>query len=294
MKKCSLVLAVFLPLVTSPLFGQTVLFSDDFSTSESNGDPSNAIWGTYVRNATEDKTLKVTDANSERYFGQANNGYLHHRHKAGATGSVFIEANGEFATPSTVITVAFDFYVPSLTSWNAANAFVDPRFRLGVSGAFANNASRLANEIRFNTSVNGINSVIDSEDPSQNQNVNFYTQDAAHSAFFVYNNSLETVTYANSGMTLASSRYDLWVNGVRVIAGGGVDSTGIFQTAGTPLTTIGFGSFAGGSEMFIDNLVVYDGAWVIPEPSTSALIAGAFALAAICVRVQYRRRRCGT
>lgn len=296
MKKYPLIFSVAAMLAVSPLFGQSVddiIFQDDFSTSESNGNPSLAIWGTNVSSPTSTvgKSIKVTDQNSAEYFGQANNGYLRLSHiMDGNNGSLYIQANNKLTTPTTVLTMAFDFYVPSTTSWEAANNFADPRFRLGISGAFSSNNSRVTNELRFYPIVNGVNSVVNSENPDQSQNANFYTKDAAHSAVFVYNNSLDTITYNNSDLTLASSRYDLWINGVRVIAGGGSDSA--LLATGTALTTVGFGSFAGGSEMFFDNLVVYNGAWAVPEPSTYALITGALVFAVAWLQCRRRRAAC--
>lgn len=272
------VLSLALLAACSPVWGQAI-FQDDFSTSETNGDPSFAIWGTAVRNPTADKTIKVTTDNSLQFFGEANNGYLRLSHKAGSTGSLFIQANNQFSTPSQVVTVGFDFYVPSVTSWGDANSYADPRVRLGVSGAFASNNNRVPNEFRFQTSNGGF---------SGSSATNIYSQDTTHSISFVYNHSTAAIDYGpGDSLNIPSAHYDVWIDGVRVIEAGGGAST--LLAIGTDLTTLGIGSFAGGSEMFVDNLTVFEGAQAaIPEPGTYAVGAGLLSLAAVAF---HRRRR---
>src|SRR5690625_2297523 len=211
MKKLALLSSFALAAAVSPLLGQTLpgpIFFDDFSTSTATGNPDDAIWGTNVRNETADKTMKVTSANG--IFGVGNN-YLHHRHVAGEGGSLFIEANNQFTTPSEVITFTFDFYMPSQTSWGVANTFADPRFRLGVSGAFANNNNRLHTEIRFygdNGAASGM---------GISGTGNLFSFDTVHSAFVVVNNSASTITYGeNNELSVLSGQYDVWLDGSQI------------------------------------------------------------------------------
>ncbi len=286
MKKRHLVSAALaLAMIAGPAFGQTVLFEDDFSTSGPGGTPDPDIWRydgrspnidsddqDFNRN-TVNKYIEVTSANSAQYFGQTDNPYLR-MSKESADGSLWVSAIDRFSSGSTVVTVAFDFYRPSTTAWGMDNTQNDPRFRLGVSDPIASNNNRVPHELRFaNGSISGAQDV--------------YSFDTLHSALWVYNHSSAEVGYLEHDLTIPASSFDLWIDGSRVIAGGG--GPGSWLAVDTPLTSIGFAAFNNlSTEMFIDNLAVYEGA--IPEPSTYALLAGALCLGLVGLRRRLRRR----
>src|SRR5690606_10514353 len=116
MKTKTSLLSLLACLSATAAIGQTpppILFQDDFNTAEPDGTPSIAIWGESAENptvprVTEDQWVRVTDENSETYFGEANNGYLHlYSNGASTTGSNWISTqNNEFAG-SSVISVHF-------------------------------------------------------------------------------------------------------------------------------------------------------------------------------------------
>ena len=245
-------------LATS-LLGQAIIFEDDFSVSEANGNPNTAVWR--MVGETADKTIKVTEQ-----------GWLHYR-KVDADGGLYITAENRFSAGHTVITLEFDFLKPSLTSWDAPNG-LGPRIRFGQGNPFIN-ANRVANDNRFdqNGQFAGVAGVFET--------------DEWQSMRIVYNHSTSEVTYVGSSLTVPAQTYDVWVNGVRVIAGHTYNTFATGLAPDSPLTSIAFGGFNNETgELFMDNMVVYANA--IPEPSTYALIGG---LAVLGAAIFWRRRR---
>lgn len=256
-------------MVASPLFSQTTLFQDDFTATGLGGSGDN--WNVY-RNSPFDSTrfIEVTNTDSGTYFGEANNNYLHF-YKQETSDSLWVTANNQFSSGSSVVTVEFDFYAPSREGVWEANP--DPRVRLGVNDPIASNANRVPGELRFGDGGDGAISTVE----------NVFTPDTTHRVSFVYNHSSSDVSY--EGRSLLSSSYDVWIDGAYSFSSaGGLSVVGI--DLDTELTSIGFGGFNGSDgEMFIDNMTVSSGA--IPEPSTYALLGG---LAVLGVAVLRRRR----
>jgi MYXO-CTERM domain-containing protein len=271
MNKAAFFASLFFSALAAPVFGQTILFQDDFSTTSLGGTTDK--WNVY-RNSPFSATrfIAVTDTNSEALFGEPNNNYLHLFKGEASTGSVWVTASNRLAPGSAIVTVEFDFFFPDRTGVFTGNP--DPRIRLGINDPVASNAARVPGEIRFGQGGNdGISSV-----------AGVFSSDTTHRIRIVYNHSSSAVEYA--GRNLLSSSYHVWIDDTFKFASASLSTSGLLALD-TPITSIGFGAFTNSDgEMFIDNMVVYAGA--IPEPSTYALGAGILALAGALV---WRRRR---
>ncbi len=260
MKKKTRLLSLLACLSTSVAFGQapTILFQDDFETAEPDGTPSIAIWGeSDIPRITENQWIRVTSENSEFYFGEADNHYLHLYSNGVApdpdigeigTGSNWISTqNNEFAG-SSVISVHFDFHRTTSTS------DVDPKLRFGQGNPiFGNDASRYT--VYFsNNKISGQPVVLN---------------DQTYHFQVVYNNTANPVTYLEGQAVVKPDSYDVWIDGVRVMT----NVKFAFNTASDPvglgesLTSIGIGIWGTGQAEFrMDNLVIYDGAYAEGEP----------------------------
>ncbi|HLS28293.1 MAG TPA: hypothetical protein VK041_06555, partial [Opitutales bacterium] len=218
------------------------------------------------------KYIEVTDANSP--FGEGNQ---HLRlHYQGAAGTLWTTASNQFSSGSQVVTVQFDFFRPSTTSWGAPNTGGDPRLRLGVSDPVGSNNNRVSNQlfIHGNGSIAGVQ--------------NAYSFDTVHTVKWVYNYSTSQATYEDyPELTIDSNHFDVWLDGTRIVAGFN-DGTSTPLAIGRELTSLGIMAGTAGVdvEMMFDNITVYAGA--IPEPSTYAFGAGILALGAAWM---WRRRR---
>lgn len=283
MKTCTL-LTLALAAASTPLLGQTLptpIFQDDFNTP---GTPDASKWNIYRASGTgapigPQKYIEVTADNSP--FGSENSSYLRIHHETGA-GGLWI---ANTALPANqVLTVAFDFYMPSQTAWGETNDGLDPRVRLGSGGdPIASNTNRVNQELHFNDGGTGLINQQTRSDESPIFNTN-----TPYSIIYIYNHSADSITYTtytNSERSVESGHYDVWLNGSLAIDGQS-DSGDVGRAIGTDMTSIAFGAIGRQTEFYIDNFAVYAGA--IPEPSTYALGAGLLALGAAAF---WRRRR---
>ena len=246
---------VIASLLTSTLAAQTVLFEDNFN-SYTVDEPISSPWGSVTPNpSVADAKLEVVQDTSDLFGQGTSNQVLHVLDQSDTE-----RTRGDIRDLSfDVATLTFDFY-------EVAGVTGTP-FRIGIG---LNSSSYTSTAFLINL---------------QDGNPGSYTQDAVHKIQIVVNTSASGVDYYQSN-NVASLTYDLWIDGVLVTDNGGL-SDGSTIAAGTDLTAFRFTTDTGGlsQEMYIDNLKLYDGAF-IPEPSTWGL-AGIFALLGI---VLHKRR----
>ncbi len=222
-----------------------LLFADDFSAPEPNGLPSFEIWGEDAvtnRGPAETQWVRVTNANSEEYFGEPNNNYLE-LYSLGGNGadSVWISAKNKFFYPSSVVTVSLDFY-------RSPSGSLGPTMRVGVNDPISSNTNRARYQFRFEeNALSGGNTVV---------------QDGQrYHLEMVYNNSEAPVTYAEGTATVLPDSYDIWIDGELMVSGvqyGPYDSTRV--PLGASMTSWGLGIFGTAqNELRIDNLKIYEG-----------------------------------
>lgn len=234
-----------------PFEANPLIFADDFSDPEPDGTPNHAIWGVDAvdnRGPEDNQWVRVTDENSEEFFGEAGNNYME-IFSDGADGSVFISAVNRFSRGDQVVSVHLDFY-------NSDSDSPGPTMRVGVNDPIASNNNRTHYQFRFeNNALSGI------DGPAE-----VIENNRTHNLQMVYNNSEFPITYADGQMTVEPDSYDVWIDGERVLA---AHQYSFFDSAnaplGTALTSWGLGIFGSAqNELRIDNLKVYAGAYVEP------------------------------
>lgn len=226
-----------------------LLFADDFSEPEADGSPNAEIWGADAidnRGSDANQWIQVSNEDSDLYFGEAGNNYLHLYSDGEDSGSVWISAVNQFAYPAAVVTVNLDFY----------NSFSDdngPTMRVGVGDPISSNNNRTHYQFRFeNDAISEGNEVIQND---RTQNLQM-----------VYNNTENPVTYLDGQETVAADSYDVWIDGVLVLED---VQYAFYESAnaplGTELTSWGLGIFGDAqNELRIDNLSIHEGAEVTP------------------------------
>src|SRR5690625_1653589 len=267
-----------LACLTASAAAQTpnVIFHDDFSNpsfldtgTEPGGIgviavPNETIWGenSLEMKDYENQIIRVTDADSENLFGEADNNYLEIRaHGNEGQESSWILAADRFSSASEVITVSLRFNDPGTSGDNG------PRLRVGTG-----NTVQSANAARQDAQFEG-------GDFSGYSNI--YGTGEPNLLELVYNNSSETVYYLDGQIPLLSDTYDVWINGDIAIQG---VRRGIGQipvgTALSSLTFIVYGNDQ--NHLYIDDVTVYDGPYVanprkLPEiPEAGLLFADDF------------------
>src|SRR5690625_2472816 len=232
----------------STLLAQTpppILFQDDFETAESDGTPSIAIWGeNALGNNDDDQWVRVTNENSEEYFGEADNNSLHIYSNDVNSAAHWITANNQFEG-SSVVSVHFDFQRGNVAGTN------NPGLRLGVNNPIFNNSS-VHNTIRIDQNGFSGRPVIES-------NTTYHAQ-------IVYNNSSSKVTYLGGKVALLPDSYDVWLDGVRVMTNVQYVQVTNPISLDTAITSFAIGDWSDAlSDFRLDNLVIYDGAYAVGE-----------------------------
>lgn len=234
--------------IPEPPSEEDLLFADDFSNPESDGTPSEAIWGTEAienRGSEENQWIEVTDENSETLFGEAGNNYLRIYSNGVDEQSMWISAENKFHWASDVVTVSMDFY-------NAVATDLGPTLRLGVNDPIGSRNDAARQQVRFEQEL------FSGDGPLLETN-------RAYNLQLVYNNSLAPVTYANEEATVASDTYDVWIDGELVLSDVQyLSGTPTSVPLGKTLSSWGLGVFGAlpQNELMVDNLKIYDGARV--------------------------------
>jgi hypothetical protein len=237
----SIIVAARLGVASEPV----ILFSDTFEDLSKWSPPTNQLDGV--------RMIHTTDEGSEALFGEAGNPYLRIYKENPAPDSINTALTGAniLSEPSPVITIAFDF-------WNSPVGAGVVVLRPGKAGV-ANTAR--THEIRFGRGqLAAVN--------------NIYQADRTYRIEIVLNNSTDTVYY-NDHYSVASDRFDVWLDGVRVLNDhvyGRPDPTvSTNMQVGENYTSMQWAIFTTNwGELRVDNLVVYQGAVVHPlseEPS---------------------------
>lgn len=190
-------------------------------------------------------TIAVETDTANRLGGTVDNRVLH----IADTSSGLTRADLFARTPATVLTVSFDFY-------EVAGINGTP-LRVSLGGS---SASQTAFQVALNGGSPGS-----------------YTLNAPHRLHFVGNTSAASVTYNNGLTSLGSLKCDVWIDGVRVVAGGGLYSGSTF-VAGTPLAALRLTTDSGGlsQEVYLDNVRVEAGATYVAATSSPAVTPVAF------------------
>lgn len=247
-----------LACLTASAAAQTpnVIFHDDFSNpsfldtgTEPGGIgviavPNETIWGenSLEMKDYENQIIRVTDADSENLFGEADNNYLEIRaHGNEGQESSWILAADRFSSASEVITVSLRFNDPGTSGDNG------PRLRVGTG-----NTVQSANAARQDAQFEG-------GDFSGYSNI--YGTGEPNLLELVYNNSEETIRYLDGRVALPSDAYDVWINGDLAVkdARRGIGQLPV-GTALSSLTFIVYGEDQ--NHLYIDDVTVYDGPYV--------------------------------
>ena len=218
-----------------------VLFSDDFSEPEADGAPNLEIWGASPTNENPpSQSIRVTDTGAAEFFGESDP-YLHIFADGESGSSMWLTANRKLSPPSSVVTVAFDFYHPG-SSDNG------PRLRLGDGESIWNN-SRVRQDIQFGSSggMSGISGVFQPE--------------RSHHLRIIYNNSHDDIENYHGAATLESDAYDVWIDGERVISNRRWNTGQNALPVGDDIASLTFGVFGDdANELLVRDLRVYAGA----------------------------------
>ncbi len=228
-----------------------ILFADDFSLSEFDGAPSEDIWGAAPRGQdAPSQSILVTDTDAAAYFGSEGN-YLRIFSDGENGASMWLTAENRLSPPSPVVTVAFDFYRP-------AGGDHGPRLRLGVGDSIWNN-TRVRQDIQFGSdgrfsAISGV-----------------YNPGTRHHIRVVYNNSPEDIENYHGAATVESDSYDVWIDGVRVLASRRWNTHDGAIAVGEDISSLTFGVFGDDvNELLVRDLRVYAGA--VPGPDAEPVV----------------------
>jgi hypothetical protein len=217
----------------------TLLFADDFSVHEPDGRPSLINWGSPTNQHDPQRLIRVvSDGVAERFGVPGQKAFRLYKNETSIATETTAITSTSFSRGAQVVTVVFDF-------WQNPHPAGPVAFRVGTGGV--TNINRV-HEVQFhNGALSGAPGI--------------YTPGQSYRMEVVMNNSAGPVTYDGGQATVASDRFDVWIDGVRVLS----DHTwGRGSLAvGSNLTSLQFACFlTNRSELMVRNLRVYEGAVV--------------------------------
>jgi hypothetical protein len=256
-------LAWALVSTAAPSFvGAAVVFSSDFESDTVGNRPA---W-TSVTDSNTDSNIKFRVDNTGDPFGTGSAGvnkYLHITDTTNiASGNATVRG---LADASNVATLSFDLVEP-VRAGTGTRLYL----HIGQTSGTLGTAAEQAYQIYFS---NGFFNA----PPGGAGTGTTTTTGAKHSVSVVMNYSASSIDYAGVGganQTLASGKFDLHIDGVKVLNNYSGIAGGL--AIGTPLSAFNFQSFTSDAnqEVNIDNVVFQTGA-VVPEPvSTGAAMLG--------------------
>jgi hypothetical protein len=247
-----------------------ILFSDDFESYSPN---SNIGTDTWTLSTGVASYMTVRNQTTATPFGTPNQyAQLADTGTASSPVAQFIRLMSPQlgGTYNTVTTLQFDFYEPTGGG--------DQAMRFGFAGFDGTRLDLNAGGNRAFASLN--NGSIGGVSGGNNTS---YSLDTAYTFFMILNDTAASVNYAGGSITAFTAHvwYEALGSGAPVFAG----SIAAANAQNTSGYGIGFRTFnADLQEAWIDNVVVFEGAAAIPEPTT-ALLGGLGMLALL------RRRR---
>ncbi|HLS27866.1 MAG TPA: right-handed parallel beta-helix repeat-containing protein [Opitutales bacterium] len=220
-----------------------ILFADDFSVFEENGAPDSTKWNApQAQHHPERRIHVVTEGISEKFGIEAGNALrIYKNEQTIEFVNTSVTAEDAFLRGSPIITVTFDF-------WHSSEFPGTINLRVG-SGNVGNSVR--VHDVPFrNGSLSNLAGMYGTDQPTRIE--------------LVMNNTALPVIYADGEVTLAPDSYDVWINRVQVISSRQQNRGRL--PVGEPLTGLQFASFGNNKgEMFVRNLVVYEGAHVEPQ-----------------------------
>ena len=263
-------------LAFASLAGAAIVFTEDWESQAGMGeDPSDPPWDS--SDNADDKLKVLTDTGNLFGAGTSNKYYQQEDKGLGGKSAHGYKLFGQDPNaPVKLATVSMDFIEKDFTVDPNGQGF-SPNFTLNVmkSGATSNFGGDRVDRLYFEKGN------IDTPTNVDPNNINHYQQDTKHHMDWIVNTSGGTVNYG-SGQSVAHGTNDVWIDGVLKIddganAHGGIDMGGLVLQSGNTGT---HGDFQ------IDNIVIRDDAYVIPEPTSLILLVIGLltAAAAVCAR----------
>ncbi len=248
------VCAIIASFFSAPFVHAGIVFQDDFTGGTVGEKPA---WTAVTETGS---TARFRVANDNDPFGTGavgQNNYLLINDPSNVNTSGGATMRG-LSGASSIATISFDFVAPTI-------AGATGRVSLYIGQTAGNLGSNdRAFELFFENNTVRSSGVTNS---------NAYTLDTKHSIRMVMNFSAAAINYTGAGgadESLASEKYDLYVDGVKQINDGS-RFNGTLAT-GTALSAFSFQTFTNDiREIYIDNVVFQTGA-VVPEPAAMGLI----------------------
>ena len=253
LKTCALRSLLLLPamaLVTSA--PAATLFTEDFESRALSALAQTSPWTTV--SVVTPATATVADSGTP--FGSSTKYLSLSDPSDPANPSIRIQSGNYTLASNALTTFQFDFYEP-------AGGTGPLRFGYATTSADQNAGGSRINLTLDDGTISG------SGFTSSGNNT--YLTTAAYTMYVIFNDTAAGISY--SGGTVAAGSADVWFealgSGVQTFAG-----TATAQNSQTASYRVGFRTFTGDvQDMYIDNVSLFEGAAIVPEPS-AALLGG--------------------